>query len=63
MKAALCYYCIHIKIFLNSILHYSREAILGFSPNKLHVGQRMLSIFYASSTGSMSILATVTKCE
>lgn len=30
---------------------------------KLHVGQRMLSIFYASSTGSMSILATVTKSE
>lgn len=63
MKTALCYSCIHIKIFLNSTLHYSREAILGFSPNKLHVGQRILSLLYASSTGSTSILATVTKTE
>lgn len=39
----------------------SREAILGFTPNQLHVGQRVLSLFCTSSTGSMSMLATATK--
>lgn len=60
-ETALCYYSVHIKMFLNSTLHYSREAILGFTPTQLHVGQRVLSLFCASSTESVSILATVTK--
>lgn len=48
-------------MFLNSTLHYSREAILGFTPNQLRVGKRVLSLFHTSSAGSMSIVATVTK--
>lgn len=63
MKAALCYYCIHIKMVLNSTLHYSREAILGFTPSELRVGQRVLSLPCTSSAGSMSILATMTQSE
>lgn len=59
----LCYYCIHIKMVLNSTLHYSREAILGFTPSELHVGQRVLTLSCTSSAGSMSILATITQSE